>query len=73
MASFTVVVFSLARQAPLAQLAEQLTLNQRVHSSSLWRCTQTNRSFGGGFVVSRPGLPGHDSDRCDVFTSPVTW
>ncbi len=24
---------------PLAQLAEQLTLNQRVHSSSLWRLT----------------------------------
>ena len=31
--------YSYFSRAPLAQLAEQLTLNQRVQGSSPWRCT----------------------------------
>ena len=33
--------------APLAQLVEQLTLNQRVLGSSPWRCTNTARWSSG--------------------------
>gem|GEM_PF-3336422 len=32
-------VFSRTFAAPLAQVVEQLTLNQRVRGSSPWRCT----------------------------------
>ena len=32
-------------RAPLAQLAEQLTLNQRVQGSSPWRCTTKGTRF----------------------------
>lgn len=47
-------------QAPLAQLAEQLTLNQRVHSSSLWRCTQWDGPpEGGPFSCRRASSSSH--------------
>gem|GEM_PF-6192913 len=39
-----------SRCAPLAQLAEQLTLNQRVQGSSPWRCTRT-ATFGSPFFM----------------------
>ena len=39
--------------APLAQLVEQLTLNQRVPGSSPCWCTK-NRLFGGGFLKAAP-------------------
>ena len=41
------------RYAPLAQLVEQLTLNQRVPGSSPCWCTK-NRLFGGGFLKAAP-------------------
>ena len=41
------------RHAPLAQLVEQLTLNQRVPGSSPCWCTK-NRLFGGGFLKAAP-------------------
>ena len=44
---------SKAPQAPLAQLAEQLTLNQRVRGSSPWRRTKSpGHSVGLGFFMS---------------------
>ena len=33
--------------APLAQLVEQLTLNQRAQGSSPWRCTKNRQAFTG--------------------------
>ena len=35
--------------APLAQLVEQLTLNQRAQGSSPWRCTKTKRASNCSF------------------------
>ena len=43
-----------AKDAPLAQLVEHLTLNQGVQGSSPWRCTTAdNRKIIGFFVVTR--------------------
>ena len=50
--------------APLAQLVEQLTLNQRAQGSSPWRCTkQKSQSKRTGFFVWRT-LPRLPARRC---------
>ena len=36
---FVVIIYPVSKNAPLAQLVEQLTLNQWVQGSSPWRCT----------------------------------
>ena len=55
--------------APLAQLVEQLTLNQRAQGSSPWRCTKTKKSKQLLFFVlcatkgTRTGGKGNDTVR----------
>ena len=49
--------YSYFSRAPLAQLAEQLTLNQRVQGSSPWRCTNQSPArvpWDGASVVCGP-------------------
>ena len=54
--------------ALLAQLVEQLTLNQRAQGSSPWKCTTKRQDvcpaffvalppYGGGFTVRAAGAP----------------
>ena len=44
--------------APLAQLVEQLTLNQRAQGSSPWRCTRKTSPFGLVFFLLSGGTLG---------------
>ncbi len=45
------LIYNALRWGPLAQLAEQLTLNQRVRGSSPWRVIERPRSCSGGVFL----------------------
>ena len=51
--------------APLAQLVEQLTLNQRAQGSSPWKCTTKRQDVCPAFFVALPPCGGSFTVRAD--------